>query len=398
MNYYEEADIVYYFIHVVGIFFILLGFIIGDKIFPVKSKTLKNWSSLPFLIEKGFIYNKAIYLLAFISCFVCIVYYTAIGYNVFLLGAASIISGAGPLEDASALRLASYNSAVTGDYFFPGYVNQFKNTLLPLSLFYLCGVFSIEPKVRYKILTKTILIILSILSIVFILGTGQRGAFILAMLNGGVFIITIVSRKYRIRISLLGSMILFFFFTINSVINGRTQSNELSFLEGLEQLWSRITAENQVSAFIGFRGIIYPSKTQWGSEWMDQLLGILPSYSGSTLSNDIAQLIWGGLGTAPESSWGSIYYNFSWIGVIIVPFIFSLTTKYFYYRFYLKKKYLFRILIYVWSFFQIGSWVVGGPIQYYFDGGLVAVIILKLLIKLSENIFGKKYFVYYKTN
>ena len=390
MNYSQVADIVYYYLHIAGIVSIIVGFIVGDNLFPVRNSKVLKWVKEEYYVEKGIVYNKLIYMLILISTLVCAIYYTTIGYNVFLLGAASLLSGSGPLENVSSLRLATYNSAVTGNYYFPGYVNQFKNTLLPFSLFYLWGVLGIEGFTKNKLFTKTLLTIFSIFALIFILGTGQRGAFILAMLNGGIFIISISSKERKRKIMIIGGAILFFFFTVNSLINGRTQSGEFSLLEGLEQLWSRVTSENQSSAIIGFRGIIYISPTQWGEEWIDELLGILPSYPGSTLSNDIAQLIWGGLGTCPESSWGNLYYNFGWIGIIVVPFTVSVALKYFYFRFYEKKKSLFRIIIYSWAFFQIGSWVVSGPIDYYFNGGLVAIVILKILLGMSEKILGRK--------
>ena len=40
-------------------------------------------------------------------------------------------------------------------------------------------------------------------------------------------------------------------------------------------------------------------------KWKDSFLGILPGHSGSTLSADIAHIMWGGhRGTAPVTIWG----------------------------------------------------------------------------------------------
>src|SRR5690606_35590972 len=61
-----------------------------------------------------------------ISATITIIYYVLIGYNVVIL----MLEGSLAFGDYSDLRLASYSGE---EYFAPGYVNQFKNVLLPLT-------------------------------------------------------------------------------------------------------------------------------------------------------------------------------------------------------------------------------------------------------------------------
>jgi hypothetical protein len=63
-----------------------------------------------------------------------------------------------------------------------------------------------------------------------------------------------------------------------------------------------------------------------------------------------------------------------------------------YKRLYSKDKKMFRTLIYIFSFVLIGTWIAGNPINFYFNTGLVAIIVLKLGLNFSERIFGRKYY------
>ncbi len=384
----DEIDITYFYVYYVPLLFSLLGFFCGIILFPINKKTALNWEKKELIIEKGFVYNKAIYIMAIFSAVISIIYFVAVGYNVFLLGIVNILQTGESLEEASALRLASYDVTMTGNYFYPGYVNQFKDTLFPLALFFLWAVFALEEKTKYPFFTKTLLIILSICSLICILGTGQRGAFVVALIMGLSFLVSVLNFK-KVKKVAIYLVPLFVLFMASTLINGRSETNETN--DVLKAVFQRIMSDNQVGARIGFREIIYHKPTQWGSEWFDGILGILPSHTGSTLSNDIAQLIWGGFGTVPPSNWASIYYNFSWIGLIIFPFFLTFILRYLYYRLYKKEKKLFRILIYIYCFSLIGTWIAGSPFEHYLNTGLLTIIILKLILKFSELFFGFKY-------
>lgn len=284
------------------------------------------------------------------------------------------------------MRLASYNSDVTGVYYYPGFVNQFKDTLLPLCLFYLYSITKLIPNTK---ISGRFLLFFSLISVFSILGTGQRGAFVLAIMMGGSFIFNILNKKNIRKLIMVSVVPLLFLFSISTFINGRTKSEKLEAGATLTAIVERITSDNQIGALIGFREIMYPRGIQWGSEWWDGIQGFTPSHTGSTLANEIAGVMWGGFGNAPPSNWGSIYYNFGWIGIILYPIFCCFTLSYFYYRLYQKKKYLFRILIYVYCFVIAGTWIAGSPFEYYFNVGLVTVILLKLLYNLMAHIFGK---------
>jgi oligosaccharide repeat unit polymerase len=386
-----EADRIYFALNVIALFSMLMGLLIGDVLFPVGKRSIKIWKKKPLIIETGVVYSKLLYILVLISVAICVLYYVSVGYNVFLLGVFSLFQGGGVVEDVSSLRLASYNSNVTGKYFYPGYVNQFKNTLLPLSLVYLWVSKSNLPG-GSSLLEKLLLGILSLLALVFILGTGQRGAFIIVMLMVGAFIMVVASEKKRKKVIFYGIIFALSFFVLSTYLLGRAGTEEFNLAEIFESIFFRIVGANQYGATLGFRYVIFPENIQWGGEWWRSLVGLLPGVEGSTLSNRIARQLWGGFGTAPPSNVGSTYYNFGISGVILVPLLFSLALKYMYKRLYSKDKKMFRTLIYIFSFVLIGTWIAGNPINFYFNTGLVAIIVLKLGLNFSERIFGRKYY------
>ena len=384
----QEVDIVYYYVYVVGLLSMLLGFVIGDVIFPVKRSRIIAWHRDSTYVKMGFVYDKLVFGLVFFSVLVSVLYFIAVGYNVFLLGIINMASGGGVVEDVSRLRMASYNSDITGNYYYPGYVNQFKDTLLPIALFYLWTKKGIIKK--KSLFLTVLLLVLSIASLILILGTGQRGAFVLAGLQGGAFMMVVAAAKKRKKILLWGSAFVMSFMILSTFMIGRTESGAFNLGESLDAIWWRIAGANQFGAVIGFREVIYLESTQWGREMWQSIVGLLPGVRGSMLSNRIAKKIWGGYGTAPPSNWGAIYYNFSWFGMVLFPVLFSIFLKYLYYRLYSERKELFRVLIYVCSFVIIGTWIAGNSVNYYFNVGLFALFFLRFLLTRAERFIGSK--------
>lgn len=242
-------------------------------------------------------------------------YYLSIGYIAFFESLQALAGDTG--EDLAGLRLESYAGS---RYFFPGYVNQFKNALLPaMTIVALISMFHFRKKGRALV---AVLLIPTVL--VALLGTGQRGAFVLAI---GVTLITAYFlaprsfRKYALRIALLG-LLLFF---ITTIASGRAAA-DLRDASGFgaqvgvlfEQLAFRLFGSNQTSSVIGFR-YIFELSVPFGSEWAQAFVGLLPGQSGSDLSSRIFAVLYGSTrGTAPVSLWGSAYHNFGLPGAMIL--------------------------------------------------------------------------------
>ncbi|KRF33736.1 oligosaccharide repeat unit polymerase [Yonghaparkia sp. Soil809] len=265
--------------------------------------------------------TRTLWILIGVSFAICIAYYGALGYNVLFLGVFAYATGT-PL-DITALRLDSYSGP---QYLFPGYVNQFRNVLLPaLSLVTIVALFRSRSRLRWWVSTGLILA-----NVVFMLGTGQRGAFVTFMLVTVTFIAFVSPRAFWRWMPLVVAAALPLFLLATFAL-GRAQTELDSASGPLEQLWVlfgqlafRILGSNQEASVAGFR-YIYDLPTQWGGEWLQAAIGLLPGLTGSDISNQIhAELYGSDRGTAPLSVWGSTFYNFGFGGVVVVSILLAL--------------------------------------------------------------------------
>lgn len=249
------------------------------------------------------------------SIAICVAYYSAIGYNVLAAGLGNAFSG--DANDITSLRLEAYAGE---EYYYPGYVNQFKNTLLP-ALVCVIIPYAFVRKLQSRWIVAGIL---SVLTMVFILGTGQRGAFVIFTITVGVYIALMNRKKLPRRMALLAGISVPIFF-LSTVALGRS-SSELSKATGLfdqlgiigGEIVFRLLGSNQLASVTGFR-YIYSRPSVDGTEWWQSIAGLLPGVPGSTLSNEIFAYLYGSMrGTAPPSIWGSFYYNFGFQVTLIL--------------------------------------------------------------------------------
>lgn len=260
--------------------------------------------------------SATIGLLIALSVLITIVYYWAVGYSALLEGINNTLSGGS--RDIAGQRLASYSGK---RYLFPGYVNQFKNVLLP-SLAVITFTFWIRSKRRRPYLR---MILLSCVTVFGLLGTGQRGALIQFAVVITLYLYLFYGRrlpKSALRVG-LGTLSLVVLATISlgrsNVALTRGASSGKRVVAALSELGARVFHDQQLSSLTGFR-YIYRQPVQWGQEWATALAGLLPGQGGSDLSNRIFSVLYGSnRGTSPPSIWGSVYHNFGWPGVILFP-------------------------------------------------------------------------------
>lgn len=259
--------------------------------------------------------RTSVWLLTIVSLGISVLYYASIGYIAFFESMQSIINGTG--EDLANLRLQSYSGS---RYLFPGYVNQFKNALLP-ALVLVIIVAAFRLKERHRILAAITLIPATL---IVLLGTGQRAPFVRVLIFAVVALYLIAPknmRRYAPRIALIGLPIFFLStFATGRAATDLTQADGLGGTIGVffEQLAFRIFGSSQIGATTGFR-YIFNQNIATGSEWRESILGLLPGQAGSDIANQIFALLYGSTrGTAPLSLWGSVYYNFGTGGCLVI--------------------------------------------------------------------------------
>lgn len=294
-------------------------------------------------------------------------YYRAVGHVTLL----QAITTSGNYDAASA-RLESYAGA---SYFAPGYINQFKNALLPaLTFSFIHALWTRRVPGRLMISVA-----LSVVAVVAVAGTGQRGALVIVLLS---FVIALRAGGHLRGVSLAWMAALgFVLFSFTTYFNGR-QKAEIDAASTIgdkfqiyaEALFDRVFREQAMSGIYGFRytyGLPVPN----GREWFTDILGILPAYRGSDLSNKIFATIYGSdRGTSPPSNWGGAYYNFGFamsIGVaLLILVIYALLSQRFYVSHSICRLNSLQMIGLAGFAVATGSWVAGSPLAILNQGAL----------------------------
>ena len=256
------------------------------------------------IIWSGILFSVAISLL----------YFAQVGGMTFLYGLQAAFTGQGDATDIATMRLSAYS----GDrYFAPGYVNQFKNSLLP-ALVAVVLTYRLRQDTRSWLVDGGLILLTTLL----LLGTGQRGAFVIVVVIVLVYIYWISGRQAIGRM-LATAAVGIALFSIASVATLRQSGSGQSFIaQSFAEIWKRGMEDQQGSAINGFR-YIYSLPITNGREWLDGIGGLLPGPGGSSLASEIFETVYGSTrGTMPPSLWGSIYHNFGFIGAVVaVPIL-----------------------------------------------------------------------------
>lgn len=262
-----------------------------------------------------------------VSLLVSLAYYAAVGHIVLIDSALARLTGH-PYNTTNA-RFASY---AVGRYFFPGYVNQFKNSILPITTIAIVHSLWVR-KLRWR---APLTIVMLAVMFVMLAGTGQRGAAVI------VFIVAAMAATKsrlltRARLAIASAVGIALFVLQTALL--QRQATQLNAGQGpldriavfAESMWSRAVLENPSAGLTAFH---YTQRlpTAWGKEWLEDLSGVLPGRGGSPLANQVYQTLYPrGLGTTPTSLWGGIYYNFGpvlgLLVTVIVGFTFLLLTR-----------------------------------------------------------------------
>lgn len=324
------------------------------------------------------------YGLLALSIVVTLLYYSAVGYNVFLTGLTDTIGGATG-EDYTTLRVESYSNQ--SGYLYPGYVNQFKNTLLPAT-----AIVVIVYLFKLKKPGRTIMtIIISIITLIGVLGTGQRSMMIFLAYILVVFTYQIEPMKFKFRALIIVMislpLILFSTFLLGRNQRGIDAAEGLAEKSGvlLTEFLDRIFYIQQWSGQMVFH-YTQTQPTQWGAEWAQAISGILPGMSGTDLPRVVFNILYGtDRGTATPSMWGSVFYNFSWFGIISVAIVLGISFQKITFSFARKPSVtLMELVSYSGLAATLGNWIAGGP-EYLLNAGPVTFAILWYLARKQRS-------------
>lgn len=362
---------------IAAIFFIfgnkLIDYIMGAAKENKQSTLEKNNINLYFSEKNPSKYQYfIIYSLILLSILVCMWFYANAGINIFLESAKNFIDGGNEVFSSQRKEF--------GDIPGVGYIYQFRTIILPvLNVFLILGV------KNKKI--KRVGILIAPLTVVFLLGTGQRNAFVFVMLFSLVYIM-ILNKAFGIKISKTKGTLVFFlattFLAILTISNGRVASDSGNIYTGaIFSLVDRITGVNSRSALNAFI-YIDSQPTVWGYDWLMMLADILPGKSGymSVASITYHSLYGTYRGTEPPDIWGSAFYNWSWFGIILFPFFLGLLYQYIHKIFARKLKTKIDVLIYAALCTFLGIWISDSPMV-LFNNGVVTIFLMYIMLKFK---------------
>lgn len=314
---------------------------------------------------------ERVVILVIASTFALVVFFARSGGNVFLQALRGFFSNS--IENLTDQRLAF--NAMSG----VGYIYQIRVYIYPVLILMLA--YSGRPRLR-----KLAAVLFPIM-LIFILGTGQRAGFVFCIAAWAIALLYFADfgladkNKVRVIVATL-AVFAFLIFSVLTVANGRDR------ISGgiIQALLDRLSNDNQESALIAFRYLIFDAPTQWGNDWVNALADILPGKNDYTaVAYRVFYIMYGSMrGTAPECIWGSVYYNWNWLGVIVVPFILGCGHSWLYSRLLSRPVSRVRIILYAFLFLNLGSWTAGGIVS-LFNKGVVALVLLGAVLHVDRK-------------
>jgi len=368
------------------------GSILGQSLVPVNKDRINFWwFQRPLIRHRGTLFFMLLGSIVAVSVPLVLFYFRSIGYNLFLemlRGSSSTVLGGD--TRVSSLRLDSYS----GDkYLAPGYINQFKNILFPLLVFY-AFVISILMKAKNGWLVNLVLAGLALLAIAGLLGTGQRGAFFTILLITLLSIYCLSPQqsflRYALVVALRPKYILGVVFAIGllafvSINLKRGDSIEnLSFADKSlavgGRMLERLLVVNQKASVISFR-YLDQQPIAYGAQWLESIKGVLPSHRGSNLDNILFSLRWGSTkGNSPPSIYGSMYHNFGTIGTLVITFLLGFSYHCIYSALFKFNKSVLVLIIFSALTIIVGRWTEGTPLALLNRGAVTVSLLLALVV------------------
>lgn len=320
-----------------------------------------------------------------LSLVVSSAYYIAVGHVTLLDSFRAMVNGG--TYDAQTARLDSYAGS---RYLFPGYVNQFKNALLPvltLALIHRAWIRGVAGRLPLSVA-------LGLIMFVCVAGTGQRGALVITMI---VYTITLAAARLltgsRLAIAAVGAFVAF---AVLTVLLGRNQS-QLTVATGIggklgvmvEAFWSRVVLENPYSGLAAFQYTERLAPPGFGREWLTDIAGILPGFRGSDLANQVFKQLYGTpRGTAPTSLWGGAFYNFGLVGTAVLVVVIAIVINRVTYRFFVRpparEMDFLELACLSGMTVSLGAWIAGSPLT-VLNQGFFAYLALFLFSQSRRN-------------
>lgn len=310
-----------------------------------------------------------------------------VGYNTFAIAFRQWLSlGSVQQNSFTALRLDSTQSR----YVAAGYTAQFVEVILPAIGLLLIARGSLIRKLAPKVAGATLVAV----AMMFLTVTGGRKPVIIVLASAALLWMGATGplppgmrRGFLASVTaLVALMALFGLFT---VLQGRADTPQGPgeyVLGGLGDLYNRIggsESQAQLSAIL----LLRDQAPVWGRDWYQSLQSVLPGPNPTdlTLAHQIHGLLYGDAsGNAPLNVWGSLYYNWGWPGMILIPFVAGyLLQRFTIVNLIRSPRAIHRVILLSMAGYRFALW--SDPYSLLLQGGLTLVVLTWIISKSSSE-------------
>lgn len=300
-----------------------------------------------------------------------------IGYNTFGSAFQQLLdSGAVDRASISALRAG----ATREGYAAAGYAAQFTDVILPAA----AALMWIRGKVRGRNDLRLAAWGILLLDLMFLTVVGGRKHLVLVALGLGLLGFSRTSpfpRRYTLHgtRALVTIFLLLLGFGFTTILQGRIEvpSTPGGFVsESAVTLYDRIGG-NYSKVQLESITLLRDEAPVWGREWLETVRIALPGPTeGLTFDARLHGLLYGSTrGSAPLNVWGSIYYNFGPLGIMMVPLLMGFILQRFTIRQVIRSsRSISRTVLLTMAGFRLALW--RDPYSILLEGGLTLIIFL----------------------
>lgn len=372
-----------YHIQLLALYLIaLIGILLGA--YPNK-KYIQGINTIDLNTDVSQSQTIKIFFWAILSIVICSMFFRSVGFNAF-----SVLISGGINTDVSELRRSiNYTSG-------SGIVYQFRVFILPILMFILIS----STNRKHRIFG----IVLAPLCILYLLGSGQRGGLVTVML---MYMVVFFYRNREIKKSEIDiktykgikrskRLIIIFLVAAAIAFGALTIGNRRIDAAGslTNAIIGRIMVDNQGCALFGFENLVVREPRSYGYDWLMMTLELIPGVrTGYTATaNRIFAMKYGSLrGTSPLCIWGSTFYNFGVVGVIVLSLLIGYLYSFIGRKTNQKVFSTVELVIYAELVVILGSWIAEGPYYLVNNGGVAIVLLYWVLIRSHVVLsIGKK--------
>ena len=316
-------------------------------------------------------YVKILFIFA---SFVTILYYSQVGYNILV----NILLGIA-IEDYSTLRLQSYSG---DNYYAAGYVNQFKNVLLPVTLSIICAGYLIKNNKKKFYFAFFFGFIFTSIAL---LGTGQRAFFAYSAV--ALFFGIAAFKDLKFKQMIIPLLAVFTIFTLMSSFykSDTINENESIVFASIGKSFERFFYTEQEGALTSFE-YLYEQDKVYMKEFADQIRGIIPGQEGSFLEHHLFSLRHKTTrGTETYTTVAGFYYN-GGLPAVTIFFIFLACLHFYIFNSFLRgKRTVLRIFTYAALIFYTSK-IVSGSILTIINSGVLTLFLLLIISNIKFNL------------